>query len=285
MYEYGETKSKYQSIEEVAMTVRIEKKGRVWTVIHSRPQARNAMDPESADALVEAFTAFDRDANAAVAVLWGEGGAFCAGWDLKYGASLLENISEIHRIDFPLDDRKEIPRGPLGPTRLELDKPVIAAVAGPAVAGGFELALWCDVRVMEKSAYFGVYCRRWGVPLIDGGTVRLPRIVGMGRALEIILTGRKVPAAGALRLGACEQVVSDGESPRFAQAMAHDIARFPQACMRADRRSAYMQQGLTLREAMRKEWYNGLPALEAEGIAGAERFASGKGRHGDFRDI
>src|SRR3989454_11202115 len=285
MYEYGDTKSKYQSIEEVAMTVRIEKKGRVWTVIHSRPQARNAMDPESADALVEAFRAFDRDADAAVAVLWGEGGAFCAGWDLKYCGSLVEDPTLIHDIDYPLDDRHLIPRGPLGPTRLELDKPVIAAVAGPAVAGGFELALWCDVRVMEKSAYFGVYCRRWGVPLIDGGTVRLPRIVGMGRALEIILTGRKVPAEESLRIGACEQVVADGESRRFAEAMAHDIARFPQACMRADRRSAYMQQGLTLREAMRKEWYNGLPAFEAEGIAGAERFASGKGRHGDFRDI
>jgi len=267
------------------MTVRIEKKGKVWTVIHSRPQARNAMDPESADALVEAFTAFDRDADAVVAVLWGEGGAFCAGWDLKYCGSLIEDPTPIHSIDYPLDDRRPIPRGPLGPTRLELDKPVIAAVAGPAVAGGFELALWCDVRVMEKSAYFGVYCRRWGVPLIDGGTVRLPRIVGMGRALEIILTGRKVPAEEALRIGACEHVVADGESRKFAEAMAHEIARFPQVCMRADRRSAYMQQGLTLREAMRKEWYNGLPAFEAEGIAGAERFASGKGRHGDFRDI
>src|SRR5213593_4727529 len=227
MYEYGDTKSKYQSIEEVAMTVRVEKKGRVWTVIHSRPQARNAMDPESADALVEAFTAFDRDADAAVAVLWGEGGAFCAGWDLKYCGSLVEDPTLIHDIDYPLEDRLRIPRGPLGPTRLELDKPVIAAVAGPAVAGGFELALWCDVRVMEKSAYFGVYCRRWGVPLIDGGTVRLPRIVGMGRALEIILTGRKVPAEEALRIGACEHVVADGESRRFAEAMAHDIARFP----------------------------------------------------------
>jgi len=246
------------------MTVRIEKKGKLWTVIHSRPQARNAMDPESADALVEAFTTFDRDADAAVAVLWGEGGAFCAGWDLKYCGSLVEDPTLIHEIDYPLEDRLRIPRGPLGPTRLEL---------------------WCDVRVMEKSAYFGVYCRRWGVPLIDGGTVRLPRIVGMGRALEIILTGRKVPAEEALRIGACEHVVADGESRRFAEAMAHDIARFPQACMRADRRSAYMQQGLTLREAMRKEWYNGLPAFEAEGIAGAERFASGKGRHGDFRDI
>jgi len=267
------------------MTVRIEKKGRVWTVIHSRPQARNAMDPESADALVEAFTAFDRDAEAAVAVLWGEGGAFCAGWDLKYGASLLEDPEPLHAIDYPLDDRKPLPRGPLGPTRLELDKPVIAAVAGPAVAGGFELALWCDLRVMEKSAYFGVYCRRWGVPLIDGGTVRLPRIVGTGRAMEIILTGRKVPADEALRIGACEQVVADGTSRKFAESMAHEIARFPQACVRADRRSVVMQQGLTVREAMRKEWYNGIPAFAAEGAAGAKRFAEGKGRHGDFSDL
>src|SRR6266404_1489877 len=193
------------------MTVRIEKKGRVWTVIHSRPQARNAVDPESADALVEAFTAFDRDPDAAVAVLWGEGGAFCAGWDLKYCGSLVEDPTLIHDIDYPLDDRHRIPRGPLGPTRLELDKPVIAAVAGPAVAGGFELALWCDVRVMEESAYFGVYCRRW----------RLPLIVGRGRALEIILTGRKVPAEEAYRIGACEHVVPDGKSREFAESMAH----------------------------------------------------------------
>jgi enoyl-CoA hydratase len=267
------------------MAVRIEKKGSVWTVIHSRPEARNAMDPESADALVAAFEEFDGNPDAAVAVLWGEGGAFCAGWDLKYGASLMKDPTPIHEIDYPLDDRKAIPRGPLGPTRLELDKPVIAAVAGPAVAGGFELALWCDVRVMEQSAYFGVYCRRWGVPLIDGGTVRLPRIVGMGRALEIILTGRKVAAAEALRIGACEHVVPDGKSREFAEAMAYEIARFPQACTRADRRSAYAQQALSLREAMRKEWYNGIPAFKAEGAAGAARFASGKGRHGNFRDI
>lgn len=267
------------------MTVRIEKKGKVWTVIHSRPQARNAMDPESADALVSAFLQFNEDPEAAVAVLWGEGGAFCAGWDLKYCASLVTDTSELRQIDYPLDDRTSIPRGPLGPTRLELDKPVIAAVAGPAVAGGFELALWCDVRVMEQSAYFGVYCRRWGVPLVDGGTVRLPRIVGMGRAMEIILTGRKVPADEALRIGACEHVVPDGSSREFAEAMAHEIARFPQACVRADRRSAYMQQGLPLREAMRKEWYNGFPAFEIDGAAGAARFASGKGRHGDFGDI
>ena len=228
------------------------------------------MDPESADALVEAFRAFDADRDAAVAVLWGEGGAFCAGWDLKYCATMIKDTRELHEIDYPLDDRKSIPRGPLGPTRLELDKPVIAAVAGPAV---------------EQSAYFGVYCRRWGVPLIDGGTVRLPRIVGMGRAMEIILTGRKVPADEALRIGACEHVVPDGQCRQFAEAMAHEIARFPQACVRADRRSAYMQQGLPLREAMRKEWYNGFPAFEIDGAAGAARFASGKGRHGDFKDI
>jgi enoyl-CoA hydratase len=239
---------------EAGMAVRIEKKGKVWTVIHSRPEARNAMDPESANALVAAFESFDQDPDAAVAVLWGEGGAFCAGWDLKYCASLINNSSSLHAIDYPLDDRKPIPRGPL-------------------------------VRVMERSAYFGVYCRRWGVPLVDGGTVRLPRIVGMGRAMEIILTGRKVPAEEALRIGACEHVVPDGESRRFAEAMAHEIARFPQACVRADRRSAYMQQGLPLREAMRKEWYNGFPAFEIDGAAGAARFASGKGRHGNFTDI
>ena len=176
------------------MTVRIEKEGRIWTVIHSRPEAKNAMDPASAVALEEAFIAFNADKDAAVAVLWGEGGAFCAGYDLKHAAKgdALESLA------FPQDDSAP-PRGPMGPTRLELDKPVIAAVAGPAVAGGFEIALWCDLRVMEESAYFGVYCRRWGVPLIDGGTVRLPRIVGTGRALDIILTGRKVPADEALR--------------------------------------------------------------------------------------
>lgn len=268
------------------MSVRIEKKGRVWTVIHSRPEARNAMNPASAEALVEAFVAFNHDEEAAVAVLWGEGGAFCAGFDLKHAAG---NLSALDALAYPLDERVEgngqLRRAPMGPTRLELDKPVIAAIAGPAVAGGFELALWCDVRVMERSAYFGVYCRRWGVPLIDGGTVRLPRLVGAGRAMEIILTGRKVEADEALRIGACEKVVAEGSARAEAEAMAHAIARFPQACMRADRRSARMQEGLGLREAMRKEWYNGVPAFAAEGAAGAARFASGKGRHGDTNDI
>ena len=271
------------------MTVRTEKNGRVWTVIHSRAEARNAMDPQSAEALVEAFVAFDRDPHAAVAVLWGEGGAFCAGFDLKYAATLAGSGPALESIAYPPDERADagspLPRGPMGPTRMELDKPVIAAVAGPAVAGGFELALWCDVRVMEESAYFGVYCRRWGVPLLDGGTVRLPRLVGTGRALEIILTGRKVTAEEALRIGCCEQVVPEGRAREAAEAMAHEIARFPQACMRADRRSVGMQQGLPPRAAMRKEWTNGLPAFFAEGAAGAKRFADGKGRHGDFDSL
>jgi enoyl-CoA hydratase len=263
------------------MTVRIEKQGRVWTVIHSRPEAKNAMDPASAEALERALVAFDRDADAAVAVLWGEGGAFCAGFDLKHAAK----GSTLDAQAYPADERAPLPRAPMGPTRLVLDKPVIAAVAGPAVAGGFEIALWCDLRVMEQSAYFGVYCRRWGVPLIDGGTVRLPRIVGRGRALELILTGRKVAAEEALRINLCEQVVPDGESRPRAEALAHEIARFPQACMRADRRSVYLQEGLPLREAMRKEWDNGVPAFRAEGAAGAARFAAGKGRHGDFGEL
>ena len=238
------------------------------------------MDPASAEALVAAFNEFNDDASASVAVLWGEGGAFCAGFDLKHAGSSIGTLAPSE--DVP--DWNRAARGPMGPTRMELDKPVIAAIAGPAVAGGFELALWCDVRVMEASAYFGVYCRRWGVPLIDGGTVRLPRIVGMGRAMELILTGRKLPADEALRAGACEQVVADGESRKCAEAMAHEIARFPQVCMRADRRSVHMQQGLARREAMRYEWTNGVPAFAAGGAEGARRFASGKGRHGSFSD-
>src|SRR5215207_870953 len=157
------------------------------------------------------------------------------------------------------------PRGPLGPTRLELSKPVIAAVEGPAVAGGMELALWCDIRVMANSAYFGVYCRRWGVPLIDGGTVRLARLVGQGRAMEIILTGRKVPADEALRIGMCEQVVETGGARAAAEAMAREIARFPQAAVRADRRSVVETYGLPVREALRQEWTNGVEAIFREG--------------------
>ncbi|MGA8004904.1 MAG: crotonase/enoyl-CoA hydratase family protein [Burkholderiales bacterium] len=266
------------------MSVRVEKNGAVWTVIQSRAEARNAVDPKSAEALAQAFTAFNDDPDASVAVLWGEGGSFCAGFDLKAAAALADDPQPMREIAYPLDNRPP-PRGPMGPTRLELDKPVIAAIAGPAVAGGFELALWCDLRVMEASAYFGVYCRRWGVPLIDGGTVRLPRLVGAGRAMELILTGRKLPAAEAYRIGACEKVVPDGTSRGAAEALACEIARFPQVCVRADRRSVRMQEGLEPRDAMRREWYNGILAFVAEGAAGANRFASGRGRHGDFGDI
>jgi enoyl-CoA hydratase len=265
------------------MAVRVETSGPVVTVIHSRPEARNAMDPASAEALVRAFLRFDADESARVAVFWGEGGAFCSGWDLRY-ASTLEGPRPLADLDFSPDGGPP-PRGPMGPSRLELSKPVIAAVAGPAVAGGMELALWCDVRVMEEDAYLGVYCRRWGVPLIDGGTVRLPRLVGVGRALDIILTGRKVPAAECLRIGACEYVVPSGQSRPAAEALAHEIARFPPECVRADRRSVYMQHGLPVRDALEREWRNGQDALAREGIAGAARFAAGKGRHGSPDDL
>jgi enoyl-CoA hydratase len=270
------------------MTIRIEKDGAVWTVIHDRPQACNAMDPASADALTAAFLDFDADEDAAVAVLYGAGGAFCAGWDLKY-VSTLSSEYPLGELDIPMARPRgnggDIPRGPLGPTRLELDKPVIAAVEGPAVAGGMELALWCDFRVMAQDAYFGVYCRRWGVPLIDGGTVRLPRIVGRGRALEIILTGRKVAAAECLQIGLCEYVTPKGGARERAQELARDIARFPQVCVRADRRSAIRSVGLSLREALTQEWYNGREALIKDGVAGASRFKDGLGRHGDFEKI
>ncbi len=263
------------------MSVRVEKNGAVTTVIHSRAEARNAMDPASADALTAAFLAFDADPQASVAVFWGEGGAFCAGWDLKEASNLVGRDDPLAEFDFG-DDDAAVPRGPMGPSRLALSKPVIAAVAGPAVAGGFELALWCDLRVMEESAYFGVYCRRWGVPLIDGGTVRLPRLVGEGRALDIILTGRKVTAEEALRIGACERVVPDGSARQAAEALAVEIARFPQRCVRADRQSVYLQQGLSEAEGLRSEWWNSKEVLKAEGIAGATRFSGGQGRHGSF---
>jgi enoyl-CoA hydratase len=187
-------------------------------------------------------------------------------------------------LEFPKGGGKA-PRGPLGPSRLELSKPVIAAVEGPAVAGGMELAMWCDVRVTAETAYFGVYCRRWGVPLIDGGTVRLPRLVGMGRAMEIILTGRKVPAEEAYRIGLAEKIVPHGAARQAAEEMAQQIARFPQACVRADRLSAYRAWGKPVREGLESEWATSTGIVKAEGIRGATRFAEGKGRHGDFGDI
>lgn len=269
------------------MTVSIERNDHVWTVIHDRPEATNAMDPDSAQALVDAFLAFDDDPDARVAVLWGAGGAFCSGWDLKYAASLTPEGFQAEvadGLDFPIG-ASPAPRGPLGPTRLELSKPVIAAVEGPAVAGGMELAMWCDVRVMAETAYFGVYCRRWGIPLLDGGTVRLPRLVGQGKALEITMTGRQVPADECAQIGLCEQVTAVGEARAAAEAMAHQIAGFPQEAVLTDRRSIIEGHGLPTRDALRNEWNNGLRACRIEGIAGADRFRSGKGRSGDFDDI
>ena len=263
------------------MSVRIEQDGPVWTVIHSRPEARNAMDPESAKALFEAFQAFDADETASVAVFWGEGGAFCTGWDLKHAASLA-GAEALDPFDFP--NEGEPPMAAMGPSRLELGKPVIAAVSGPAVAGGMELALWCDIRVMEKTAFMGVYCRRWGIPLIDGGTVRLPRLVGEGRAMDLILTGRRVDADEALKIGLCEYVVHEGDARAKAEALAHDIARVPQSCMRADRRSMRTQHGLSMRKALQQEW-DGSKDEVTTGIEGAARFSSGKGRGGDFNDV
>jgi len=238
----------------------------VTTVILDRPEARNAVDGETAAALADAFRAFEADEDAAVAVLWGAGGTFCAGADLKQ----MSNRTE------PEGD------GPMGPSRMLLSKPVIAAVAGHAVAGGLELACWCDLRVVEESAVLGVFCRRFGVPLIDGGTVRLPRIVGLGRALDLILTGRAVGAEDALRIGLADRVVPDGTSRESAERLAREIAAFPRGAMLADRLSAHEGFGRSHDEALRREFDRGVRVLD-EAREGAQRFAGGEGRHGRFR--
>jgi enoyl-CoA hydratase len=250
------------------MAVRVERSGPVTTVILSRPHARNAVDRATADALADAFRAFDADPAASVAVLWGEGGTFCAGADLKAIAAGTPNRVE------PDGD------GPMGPTRMVLGKPVIAAIAGHAVAGGLELAIWCDLRVAEEDATLGVFCRRFGVPLIDGGTVRLPRLIGHGRAMDLILTGRAVGAAEAHAMGLVDRVVPRGASRAEAEALAAQIAAFPQACMRGDRMSAIEQWDLPMNEAIANELRRGTDALRAEGIGGAARFSSGAGRGG-----
>ncbi|MEX0285182.1 MAG: crotonase/enoyl-CoA hydratase family protein [Paracoccaceae bacterium] len=269
------------------MTVSIDKNGLVWTVIHDRPEARNAMDRDSARDLHDAFWEFERS-DASVAVLWGKGGSFCAGWDLRLAASLEdETLREPYFADhdFPADSAAPPGPGALGPTRLELSKPVIAAVEGAAVAGGMELAMWADMRVMADSAYLGVYCRRWGITLMDGGSVRLPRLVGEGRALEIAMTGRKVPSEECVRIGLCEKVVPEGEARTAAEVMAAEIARFPQAAVRADRASIIASRGLSVREGLEREWANGKDAIREQGTAGAARFRDGAGRHGDFNRI
>lgn len=252
--------------------VRVERDGPVTTVILSRPDVRNAVDGPTAAALADAFRAFDADDDAAVAVLWGEGGVFCAGADLKAMGSERSN-----RVAEDGD-------GPMGPTRMALGKPVIAAVAGHAVAGGLELACWCDMRVAEEDAVFGVFCRRWGVPLIDGGTVRLPRLIGLSHAMDLILTGRPVAADEAQRMGLANRVVPTGTARQAAEALAHELARFPQVTMRGDRLSAIEQDGRDVPDAIANELRHGTRALQAA-LEGAGRFADGAGRHGSFDEL
>jgi len=252
-------------------SVRFETEGPVAIVTIDRPDARNAVDRPTADALAAAFRRFDADDDLAAAVLTGAGGAFCAGADLK-------GVSEGRGNRVTPDGD-----GPLGCTRLLLSKPVIAAVEGPAVAGGLELALWCDLRVAGRDAYFGVYCRRWGVPLIDGGTIRLPRLVGHSRALDMILTGRPVHAEEALAWGLANRVVDAGGARDAALELAASLARFPQRCLRSDRLSSYRQWSLSLEDALREETRLGLETIASgETLEGAARFQRGAGRHGRF---
>jgi enoyl-CoA hydratase len=266
-------------------TVRVERDGPITTVSLDRPDVRNAVNGPTARALARAFLDFERDDEAKVGVFCGEHGTFCAGADLKAVSSRWEGTlvrPPATGADWdPLSDD-----GPMGPSRMLLSKPVIAAVSGYAVAGGLELSLWCDLRVVEEDAVFGVFCRRWGVPLVDGGTIRLPRIVGHGRALDMILTGRPVGAEEALAMGLANRVVPRGRAREEAQALAREIARFPEICMRADRRSAYEQWSLPLDEALANEYRLGMAAIESgETVAGAQRFASGRGRGGSFEDL
>ena len=247
--------------------VRVERKGPVTTVIMNRPEARNAVNGPAAAALFDAFSEFDADDSAAVAVLCGDNGTFCAGADLK--AFGTPETNQAHRTG----------PGPMGPTRMALSKPVIAAVSGYAVAGGLELALWCDLRVAEEDAVFGVFCRRWGVPLIDGGTVRLPRLIGHGRAMDLILTGRAVDATEALAIGLANRVVPTGQARERAEELAAELAALPQLCLRADRLSALGQWGMSEADAMDTE-FGSLSRVAAESLAGAQRFADGAGRHG-----
>ena len=252
------------------MSIRVEKDGAVATVIIDRREARNAVNPAMARQLADAFAAFDADDEAKVGVFCGAHGTFCAGFDLKVAASPERAVTD------PAGDI-----GPMGPTRMLLKKPVIAAVSGHAVAGGLELALWCDLRVVEEDAVLGVFCRRWGVPLIDGGTVRLPRLIGHGRALDMILTGRAVGAAEALAIGLANRVVPKGAARDAAEALARELAALPQICLRRDRLSAYEQWDHDLAAAMANEFRRGTEVLQSgEAREGAARFAKGAGRHG-----
>lgn len=255
------------------MPVRVEKEGPVTTVILDNPEVRNAVDNPTRKALAEAFRGFEADPEARAAVLWGDHGCFCAGANLK---AISDPAVIEDRWSFEGD-------GPMGPSRMKLSKPVIAAVAGFAVAGGLELAIWCDLRVVEEDAVFGVFCRRWGVPLIDGGTVRLPRLIGMSHALDMILTGRPVEAAEAKIMGLANRVVPKGKAREEAEALALQLAKFPQVTLQHDRLSAYEQWSLPFDQAMINEFRHGQTARAAGVVTeGAKRFAQGAGRHGSF---
>lgn len=252
------------------MSVRTEISGPITTVVLDRPHARNAVDGPTADALAAAFRIFDDDETQRVAVLYGDAGTFCAGADLKSLGTERSNRLE------PDGD------GPMGPTRMRLSKPVVAAIEGYAVAGGLELALWCDLRVAADDATLGVFCRRWGVPLVDGGTVRLPRLIGESRAMDLVLTGRPVDAREAERIGLVNRVVAPGTSRAQAETLARALADFPQECLRNDRLSMLAQAGLDEEAAIRQELEYGVRSLQAEAVAGAQHFADGAGRHGEF---
>jgi enoyl-CoA hydratase len=251
-------------------SIRVERSGPVTTVVLSRPDRRNSVDGPTAGELADAFRRFDADPEASVAVLYGEGGHFCAGADLKAIGTTRGNR---------LAPDGE---GPMGITRLRLSKPVIAAVEGYAVAGGLELAIWCDLRVVAEDAVFGVFCRRWGVPLVDGGTVRLPRLIGTSRALDMILTGRPVGADEALGFGLANRVVPSGQAAAAAKQLAVEIAAFPQTCLRNDRSSVLQQEGKSQVDAMGYEFDVGMESVTADGLEGAGRFTRGAGRHGEF---
>jgi len=256
------------------MVVLIEKKYPVFTIIIDNPEAKNAVDGPTARELSSAFRTFESDEKALVAVLWGANGTFCSGANLK---AITEGRG--NRVEKEGD-------GPMGPTRMRLKKPVIAAIAGYAVAGGLELALWCDMRVVEKNAIFGVFCRRFGVPLVDGGTVRLPRLIGLSRAMDMILTGRPIVAEEACAWGLANRLVENGQSRIEAEKLAKEIAAFPQNCMRNDRLSVYSQMGLTVDDAMINEFEFGLKTLESgEYLEGSKTFKEGKGKHGNFSNI
>lgn len=253
----------------------IQKENHTTIILINRPEVKNAVDGQTAQELADAFRGFEVDEDSYVAILGGLGGAFCAGADLKAvatgnGANRTESEGD----------------GPMGPSRMLLSKPVIAAISGYAVAGGMELALWCDLRVMETSAVMGIFCRRWGVPLIDGGTIRLPRLIGMSRAMDLILTGRPVEAEEALQIGLANRVVEEGQALTAAKKLAAQISAFPQMCMRNDRLSAYEQWNLPLVDALANEFTKGMETINSkETVIGATRFASGKGRHGNFENI